>query len=386
MIDWGAAVLRAGLFAEILPRAIGSARQASIGNDELGIPPSQYRPRIVGESALDEFFIALNAILHNVSSLDVLDARVEACRDVADELSALGVAGANPAQPAPEIIRRARKRVGTTGYHHIDYHSQLTLPGPLVDYDHFTDRVASARVLSGGGTGRRWLIWVHGAAQGRGDDLYAFRAAHLYGSLGFNVAFPVMPAHGHRRAAHVSYPSFDPLLNVAITVRAVAEIRALIAWINTHDPLDITIAGTSLGGPIAGLVAGLEPSVRSVLAVVPMLDLHRTLAHHLDRAGDRGRASAELLRDPAVSAVSSIIDPLSVTPFAEPERRMVIAALNDRVTSTRAAQRLHEHWQGRVHWYPGGHVGHAISNHVRVATDEFLAGRPSTVSGDSVIE
>lgn len=380
MIDWSAAVLRAGLFAEILPRAIGSARAASRGNDDLGIPPSQYRPRIVGESALDEFFIALNSILHNVSSLEELENRVAACREVADELSALGVAGANPPQPVPEILRNDRKRFGTTGFAHIDFQTQLTLPGALVDYDHFTDRVASARVLSGAGAGRRWLVWVHGAAQGRNDDLYAFRAAHLYGRLGFNVAFPVMPAHGHRRKREVSYPSFDPLLNVAITVRAVAEIRALISWINTHDPLDITIAGTSLGGPIAGMVAGLEPSVRSVLAVVPMLDLHGTLAHHLDRAGDRGRASAALLRDPAVTAVSSVVDPLAVTPFAEPERRMVIAALNDRVTSTRAAQRLHEHWGGRVHWYPGGHVGHAVSGHVRKATDGFLAGRPSRVN------
>lgn len=62
--------------------------------------------------------------------------------------------------------------------------------------------------------------------------------------------------------------------NVAITVRAISEIRALVSGIKTHDPIDITTAVTSFGGPLAAMVAGLEPDVDSVLAVVPMLDMH----------------------------------------------------------------------------------------------------------------
>lgn len=55
---------------------------------------------------------------------------------------------------------------------------------------------------------------------------------------------------------------------------------------------------------------------------------------------------------------------------------MVVAALNDRVTSVTAAQQLHNHWGGKVHWYSGSHVGHAISGSIRQATDEFLRAAP----------
>ena len=97
------------------------------------------------------------------------------------------------------------------------------------------------------------------------------------------------------------------------------------------------------------------------------------LAHHLDPAGRRGRASAASQRADGVKAVTSLVDPLPVTRYAVPDRRMVIAALNDRVTWVTGAQRLHDHWQARIHWYPGGHVGQALSGQVRGATDAFLS-------------
>ncbi len=83
-----------------------------------------------------------------------------------------------------------------------------------------------------------------------------------------------------------------------------------------------------------------------------------------------------MMRDESVREVASVISPLSVQPIATPpDRRMVVAALNDRVTWVSAAQQLHEHWGGRIHWYPGSHVGHAISTGIRHATDGFLSER-----------
>jgi hypothetical protein len=104
-----------------------------------------------------------------------------------------------------------------------------------------------------------------------------------------------------------------------------------------------------------------------------MLDLHATMAHHLLRGGDRGRAIADLLRSDAVQDVTSVVDPLRVEPHAPRDRRLVVAALNDRVTSVTAAERLHAHWSGPVHWYPGGHIGGVMSSAVRAAITDFAS-------------
>ena len=196
-------------------------------------------------------------MIRDIPPLSEVEAAVARCAWVADEFVASNTAELNVAPGPPTILDRRRKVFGTTGFHHIDYRVTLSLPPSAAHADPYADGIASVRVLTRGGTGRRWLIWVHGAAQGRSDDLYAFRAAHLHSRLGYDVVFPVLPAHGSRRMKQIAYPGFDPLRNVLMTMRAVAEIRSLIRWIDTHQPSEITIAGTSLGGPIAALVLSL---------------------------------------------------------------------------------------------------------------------------------
>ena len=373
MTDWETSRARLELFTSVMPRAVGSARAARRGDPPRGVPPSARGARIVGESMIDEFFIAVNSVTRKIPDTAEISTSVDRCAAVASDVADLGVYGVNLEPQVAEINRMTSKKFGTIRFQLVDYSSDITLPAPIAKFDPYAGRSASMRLLRRGGAGKRWIVWVHGAAQGRSDDLYAFRADHLHETLGYEVALPVLPAHGRRRIAGLSYPGMDPLSNVAVNVRAIAEIRSLILWISTQDPSEIVIAGTSLGGPLAAMVASLQPQVTSVLAVVPMLDMHATLAHHMDRGGERGRELAELMRDDAVRAVSSVVDPLAVEPIPANGRRMVIAALNDRVTSVRSAQRLHDHWDGRVHWFRGSHVGHAFSKNVRSVVDGFLA-------------
>lgn len=372
MTDWETNRARLQLFTSVMPRALGSAGAARRGDPARGVPPSLPGPRVVGESAIDELFIAINSVTRRIPDAMTIAASVERCRQVADAVSALGVHGVHREPGTAVITRTTAKSFGGTTYQHVEYRAAVELPEPLT-IPAYPGGGACARILRRGGRGRRWIVWIHGAAQGRRDDLYSFRAAHLHDELGYEVVLPVLPALSRRRTAGVGYPGMDPLSNVALSVAAVAEIRSLVRWIETQDPSEITIAGTSLGGPLAALVASLEPGVRSVLAVVPMLDMHATLAHHMDRGGERGRELAALMRDQSVRAVSSVVDPLAVLPIPAPGRRMVVAASNDRVTSVRAAQRLHDHWDGRVHWFRGSHVGHAFSKDVKAVVDGFLA-------------
>lgn len=373
----GVSVLsRALLFGGVLPRAYAASRAAARRSEESGIPSWHLGAREFGETATDELFIALSAVYRQVPHLDDVRASVARCAQVAPGLEPLGVAGAHHAPPPLHLLGLRRRKVMGIAHEHLEFQSAPVLPAALADLGYGTPEVAHARVLRHAEGPRPWVVFVHGAEQGRWDDLFAFRAQHLHHELGLNVAMPVLPVHGPRRELGRSWPGFDILDNVTIMMRAVSDVRSVIDWIHTQppasEPTSVTAVGMSLGGPVAALVAGLDERVDGVAAMVPMLDAHATIAHHLAKTGGRGRTLAALLRDDAVRAVSSIIDPVALEPHAVPDRRLVVAALGDRMTSVQAAQRLHTRWRGQVHWYPGGHILHLASGEVREKLDEFL--------------
>ena len=349
------ALTKLALFGAVLPRAVAATRASKTP----GL-------RELGETATDELFIAISALYREAPDLEAVRNAVEDCRAAAPELAGLGVAGALVAPPPVVELGLRTCRVARTSYEHLELESAPVLPDSLTAYA--GTQVSHVRMLRHPEP-RPWVVWVHGAEQGRVDDLFAFRARHLHEGLGLNVALPVLPQHGPRRDAGKAWPGFDLLGNVATMVRAVSDVRAALAWIG--EP--VTLVGMSLGGPVAALTSAIDPAVQGVVAMVPMLDAHATIAHHVARTGGRGRELAGLLRDDAVTACGSVVDPLALDPHAPPDRRLVVAARNDRMASVRAAERLHERWGGQVHWHPGGHIGHLMSGDVRRVVDDFLS-------------
>ena len=364
---------RLWLLGSVLPRAVASSRAAARRGPESGIPAWELGLREFGETATDELFIALSALYREVPDLESVTASVEACASAAPELAALGVAGTHRPPPPLAALGLRRRKVAGIRFEHLEFESRPDLPPSLHAAGYGAVEVGHARLLRHEGPARPWLVWIHGAEQGRADDLFAFRAKHLHQELGFNVALPVLPHHGPRRSLGRSWPGFDLLGNIATMVRAVSDVRSVIGWIDEQDPSSsLAVVGMSLGGPVAALTAGLDDRVDAVAAMVPMLDAHATIAHHTAKTGGRGRKLAALLRSEPVRAVGSVVDPTALEPLCAPDRRLVVAALGDRMTSVTAAQRLHERWGGQVHWHPGGHIGHLMSGGVRSALDDFL--------------
>jgi dienelactone hydrolase len=358
-----------------MPRAVSSAVAATRREPAHGVPARRLGPREFGETYADELFIALAAMYRQVPSMEAVERSVAECAEAAPALVELGVSGVHRAPPPLRVLDLQACRFGPLRFEHLKLESRPRMPDALVAAGHDGTEVAHTRLLRHGGGPRPWVVWVHGAEQGRVEDLFAFRARYLHEELGLNVALPVLPRHGPRRSAGASYPGFDLLGNVATTVRAVSDVRALLDWMDVQGGTSTSVVGMSLGGPVAALVAGLDPRVDGVAVVVPMLDPHTTMAHHLHRTGTRGRRLAALLRDESVAAVTSVIDPGRLDPHAPPSRRLVVAALNDRMTSARAAQRLNAQWGGTMHWHTGGHIGHLLSRETRVVIDEFLRRR-----------
>ena len=170
----------------------------------------------------------------------------------AQELSTLGVEGAH-ADPPPLRVRSLRRRgIGALSYEKLKFDHDPLLPRSLAAQELSGPATAGAYLLRHKNGPRPWVVWVHGAGQGQPIDLLMSRAGRLY-RLGFNVALPVQPGHGFRRAAWPSYPDREPLANVAGMVRAVSEVRAIVRWVQPQST-GIAVSGVSMGSPVAALV------------------------------------------------------------------------------------------------------------------------------------
>ena len=220
---------------------------------------------------------------------------------------------------------------------------------------------------------RPWLVCVHGAAMGQATgDLRVFRAAWLHTVLGLNVALPIQPRHGPRRAGlplGVGFPDQDLMDNVHAVSQAIWDIRRLLDWIRETQSGDrIGVQGLSLGGYTVALLAGIERDLSCVILGIPAVDFAALMEQH---SPERFRFDPRLERLTALaSQVHWVISPLAFAPKVPFDRRFIYAGLADRlIHPVRQVEALWRHWgEPDIKWLPGGHVGTFLSRSAR----EFL--------------
>jgi pimeloyl-ACP methyl ester carboxylesterase len=369
---------RLQILGATLPRALLGWATAARRTPGSLPPPAPRTWRQAGEIGVDELFLAANAVLRRVPSEEDLLVTVAESARVAEALA--GTAAADMYCDPEPLLEPAVSEGWAFGtrFERLAYPSGCVLPAALEARAPWSraypNAVAHAVVLRHPGAPRPWVVCVHGAGQGRSTDLVSFRVQHLYRRLGLNVALPVLPLHGRRAVKGLEVPGMDLVQNAAATVQAVHDIRRLVSWIRRQGAPHVAVYGVSLGGHTAGLVAGFEPAVGTVVAGVPVTGLARLLAHQLRRVGGaRGRKLSRLLDSEEVLAVDRLVDPLSFAAKPPRERRFIFAGLGDAVTTPRHALELWEHWERpSILWYPGGHVSHVWSGEVKAFLDSAL--------------
>lgn len=348
--------------AGVLPRTHAALRASGDWN-----PLSLEGVRQLGEVTLDE--LALTGMTLTAPPPAVCRTAAS-CTAAADELSTLGVRGAN-AEPEPlRPISVRRRRFGRGSYEQVRFEHDPRLPESLAAEGLSGPATAVVHVCRQGDGRRPWLVWVHGAGQGQPIDLLFSRARRIQQKLGFNVALPVQPGCGARRSAWPEYPTMDPLANVAGMMRAVSEVRAVVRWLR-RDADTVAVSGVSMGSPVAGLVSHLEP-VDAVAVYTPIFDLNAMIAAHLGRWGPSVADTVELLRCGVVEKLAAAVDYHAVEPTAPSDRRLIVGAWHDQMARREPAQQLHEKWGGRLHWHQGSHVGHLFAGGVHAASERFL--------------
>ncbi len=219
------------------------------------------------------------------------------------------------------------------------------------------NRIAHARLLRHATTPAPTIVCLHGYRAGvhRFEEI-AWRARWLYSRLGLDVALVTLPFHALRAPRGRFNPVF-PSMRTDRTVegfgQAVWDVRSLIAWLRARGAPRLGLAGMSLGGYTAALLATIEPRLDWVILFIPLADLTDVAVEH---EALRGEDIPESVRA-AGKAALRIVRPLARAPVVPGERMLVVAAAGDRITKTRThADRLAAHFGAPLVVFPGGHL------------------------------
>jgi pimeloyl-ACP methyl ester carboxylesterase len=294
----------------------------------------------------------------------------------------------NPDVPMGCMV--ARERALNVGYERLTFPSTYEPhngePGRDRWLGYEANRTAHAWVVRSRQPGRPWLVCVHGWGMGSPMmDLRAFRARRLSRELGLNLLVPVLPLHGPRQKPGANggegFMTIDLVDALHGFAQAAWDIRSAIRWIRFHEPdAQVGIYGLSLGGYTSALTASLEDGLACVIAGIPATDIVDLYRRHSPPKVRRKALDAGALGPKAV-AVHRVVSPLVLEPKPERDRRFLFAGIGDRMSTSRQARRLWEHWdRPRIEWYSGGHVGFFFAGRISRFVEDALAESGLVVS------
>ena len=284
--------------------------------------------------------------------------------------------------PVPAGASVTRERSLEHRYQHLTFPSGYAPhdgePGRERWLGHVPNRTAHAYVLRHGEPGRPWLVCIHGFGMGKAAmDLRAFRAHHLHWELGLNLLMAVLPMHGPRQDPGAQtgegFMSIDLIDSVHGMAQAAWDVRSAIRWIRAGcGDVPVGVYGISLGGYVSSLVASLEPGLACAIAGIPATDIPDLYRRHSTPAIRRRAVEAGAL-GPEADAVHRVVSPLVLSAKPERERRYIFAGAGDRMSTSRQARRLWEHWERpKMAWYSGGHIGFFMAPTVKRFVTEAL--------------
>ena len=367
----------------VVPRTVSTAVRASRGGDGTGPPPLSTNPLTWATLAVDELTVSAAYLLSRRSAEEVTE---QAVGDAAEAVRALRASGAvdDPrkihASPGPPTeVRVTHRRRAGIDFEHVSFVSPYQPPADLPGAERWASGEANRRthayLLRRGDQPRAWAVVLHGHRMGEPRDLRLLGSKRLQHELGVDVAHLVLPMHGPRgRGGAHPFPGVDPVANLLGMAQAVADARTLLAWLRLGERLPIGVYGVSLGGHVAGLLAGLDDELACVVAGVPTADLSTMLADTMRaRWGDETLRASHVL-DPDARVLSRLVSPLAFPALVPRDKLHIYAAIGDRLVTPQQAMMLWEHWdRPQILWLQGGHILNNVGASRRFVVDAMAA-------------
>jgi pimeloyl-ACP methyl ester carboxylesterase len=252
----------------------------------------------------------------------------------------------------------------------------VPLPGVSAWEDGTGNARAHAYLLRAGPPDRPCVVVLHGHRMGEPRDLRLLGSLRLHRDLDVDVAHLVLPMHGPRGRDHGThpFPGLDPVANFLGMAQAVSDTRALLGWLRRQGAAKIGVFGVSLGGHVAAMVAGLEPSLDCVVVGVPTSDVSTMLADTMRARWGEEAVAASHVCDDAFRGLSRLVSPLAFPALVPVERRHIYAAVGDRLVTPQQALALWHHWERcSILWLQGGHIANNVGASRRFVTEALAA-------------
>lgn len=189
------------------------------------------------------------------------------------------------------------------------------------------------------------------------------------------------PYYGNRRPVGQAGAALRTVSDLALMASAaVREGRALTAWLRARHGR-VGVAGYSMGGQMAALVAGASPFPLAVAALAPPI----TPASVFVTGYLRHAVDLEALGGPEVRSLLerrlARFDVRALPPPPRGSSMVVVGARRDGIVPPADPAAIAEHWGAELRWVEAGHVS-AVLFHgevLRQAVRDALAG----LRGDS---
>ena len=201
------------------------------------------------------------------------------------------------------------------------------------------------------------IVLVHGYRGGPFHIEERIWPVSRFYRLGFDVALFTLPFHGLRSPPRWGRsPLFPSNREIARTNeglgQAIWDLRGLLAWLRARGAPRAGVAGMSLGGYVAALLATVDPSPDFLVPFIPLADFADAFVAH------------QALRDeptpPELVAAAhrslALCRPLARPPMVPGARILVIAGERDRITGLAHARSLAAHFRAPLVTFPGAHV------------------------------
>lgn len=212
---------------------------------------------------------------------------------------------------------------------------------------------------------RPTLILIHGfAADPHWLNAHALSLAGFY-QRGYDILLFTFPHHG-RRAERASWFSGQGLFGNGLVsfneapLHAIQDLRVFIDYLQGRGVEHIGVAGISLGGYTAALLAAVDARLAYCIPIVPAVSPIDAFLEWQPT----GLLLSRLMRNQGVSVAEmrgllAVHNPLTYSSPMDGRRMLIIGGAGDRVTMPRHLRLLQRHWPGStLHWFPGNHILH----------------------------
>jgi dienelactone hydrolase len=220
-------------------------------------------------------------------------------------------------------------------------------------------------------TDKPTLVLLHGwNAHAAYRTLFPHLARRLT-KRGVNVAMFELPYHSRRkprgREAIRNFLSGDLVHVAQATHQAMADARALIAWLNEQGSPRIGLWGISLGAWLSGMLACTESRVDFAVLMTPVARMDRLIAEVDFCAPIRRSLGGATVRLDSLNLASR-------RPKVTPDNILVVASEHDLFAPIATIEELCAAWGGPELWRPRhGHISVLMSMPVMERTVRWVA-------------